>query len=201
MTQQTTAERILGIGFLASLIASFMIGVGARIIMRIVAFTAHIPPNFSVPGTLNIVLLALLLGLVPGFVYTLCMFILSSSPKVSKHLPCSLWRGLVFGVLLLLIGGLPSVLIPLLPKKDLNLGIPFLNRSMFAALLLIYGIILGGAKPSSTATFLTNQHLPCKSGTGSNFALIESISEPAREPLTAIVFQEQRTNHHWLSRL
>jgi hypothetical protein len=146
MSQQSTAERILGIGFLASLIASFIVGVGARIIMRIVILTAHMPPNFSVTGTLNIVLLVLLLGLVPGFVYALCMFILSSSPKISKHLPGSLWRGLAFGVLLLVIGGLPSVLIPLLPKEDLNLGIPLLNRSMFAALPLIYGITLGGAE-------------------------------------------------------
>ena len=57
-----------------------------------------------------------------------------------------MWRGLAFGVLLLVIGGLPGVLIPLLPIEDLNLGIPLLNRCMFAALPLIYGITLGGAE-------------------------------------------------------
>ena len=88
----------------------------------------------------------LILGLVPGFVYALCIFFLSSSTKVSKYLPGSMWRGLAFGVLLFVISGLPCVLIPLLPKEDLNLGIPLLNRSMFAALPLIYGITLGGAE-------------------------------------------------------
>jgi hypothetical protein len=146
MSQQTTSERMLGIGVLASLIASLITGIGARIIMRIVALTAHMPPGFSIEGSLNIVFIVLLLGFVPGFVYAVCIFFLSSSPKVSKYLPGPMWRGLAFGVLLLVIGGLPSVLIPLLPKEDLNLGIPLLNRSMFAALPLIYGITLGGAE-------------------------------------------------------
>ncbi len=146
MSQQAISERLLGIGLLASLIASLIVGIGARIIMRIVALTAHMPPNFSIAGTLNIVFLVLVLGLVPGLVYALCIFFLSSSTKVSKRLPGSIWRGLAFGVLLFVIGGLPSVLIPLLPKEDLNLGIPLLNRSMFAALPLIYGITLGGAE-------------------------------------------------------
>jgi len=148
----------MGIGLLASLIA----GIGARIIMRIVALTAHMPPGFTIAGTLHIVLIVLLLGLVPGFVYALGIFFLSSSPKVRKHLPGPMWRGLAFGVLLLVILGLPSVLIPLLPKEDLNLGIPLLNKSLFAALPLIYGMTLGGAekvfdrylprRPASTKT-------------------------------------------------
>ncbi len=146
MTQQAISERLLGIGLLASLIASLIVGFGARIIMRIVALTAHMPPSFSIAGTLNILFLVLLLGLVPGFVYALCVFFLSNSTKVSKHLPGSMWRGLAFGVLLFVICGLPSVLIPLLPKEDLNLGLPLLNRSMFAALPLLYGITLGGAE-------------------------------------------------------
>jgi uncharacterized membrane protein len=88
----------------------------------------------------------LILGTIPGFVYAVCIFCLSSSTKASKYLPGSIWRGLAFGVLLLVIVGLPSVLIPLLPTEDLNLGIPLLNRSMFAALPLIYGLTLGVAE-------------------------------------------------------
>jgi hypothetical protein len=146
MSQQTIAERMLGIGILASLFASLIAGISARIIMRIVALTAHMPPGFSIEGTFNIIFLVLLLGLVPGFVYAVCIFSLSSSPKASKYLPGPIWRGLAFGVLLLVIVGLPSVLIPLLPTEDLNLGIPLLNKSMFAALPLIYGLTLGVAE-------------------------------------------------------
>jgi uncharacterized membrane protein YagU involved in acid resistance len=146
MSQQATSERMLGIGLLASLIAGLIAGISARIIMRIVALTAHMPPDFSIAGTLNVVFIGFILGFVSGFIYTGCVVALSSSTKASKYLPGPLWRGIAFGVLLLVIGGLPSVLIPLLPKEDLNLGIPLLNRSMFAALTLIYGITLGGAE-------------------------------------------------------
>ena len=146
MSQQATSERIMGIGLLASLIASLIAGIGARIIMRIVALTAHMPPGFSIGGTLNIVFIVLILATIPGFGYALCLFFLSSSTKVSKYLPGSIWRGLAFGVLLLVIVGLPSVLIPLLPREDLSLGISLLNRSMFAALPLIYGLTLGIAE-------------------------------------------------------
>jgi len=164
MSQQATPERIFGIGLLASLIASLITGIGARIIMRIVALTAHVQPGFSIAGTFHIVFIALLVGIVPGFVYALGMFFLSNSTKVSKHLPGSMWRGLAFGLLLVVIVGLPNVLMPspLLPEEDLNLGIPFLNKSMFAALPLLYGITLGGAekvfdhylprRPTSTKT-------------------------------------------------
>src|SRR5712691_7876653 len=146
MSQQTTPERIMNIGLLASLIASLIVGIGARIIMRIVAVTAHMPPGFSIAGTLNIVFVVFILGTMPGFVYAVCLFCLSSSSKVSKYLPGAFWRGLAFGVLLLVILGLPSVLIPLLPREDLSLGIPLLNKSMFAALPLIYGLTLGIAE-------------------------------------------------------
>ena len=156
MSQQTTPERIMKIGLLASLIASLMVGIGARIIMRIVALTAHMPPGFSIEGTLNIVFLVFILGTMPGFVYALGIFFLSSSTKVSKYLPGAFWRGLAFGMLLLVILGLPSVLIPLLPREDLSLGIPLLNKSMFAALALIYGLALGGTEA------LLHRYLPGK---------------------------------------
>ena len=156
MSQQTTPERIMKIGLLASLIASLMVGIDARIIMRIVAVTAHMPPGFSIGGTLNIVFLVLILATIPGFGYALCLFFLSSSTKVSKYLPAAFWRGLAYGVLLLVILGLPSVLIPLLPREDLSLGIPLLNKSMFAALALIYGLTLGGTEA------LLHRYLPGK---------------------------------------
>ena len=144
--QEAISERLMGLGLLASLIASLIAGIAARIIMRIVALTAHMPPGFTIAGTLHIVFVVLLLGLVPGFVYAFGIFFLSSSPKVRKYLPGPTWRGLAFGVLLFVILGLPSVLIPLLPKEDLNLGIPLLNKSMFAALPLLYGMTLAGAE-------------------------------------------------------
>lgn len=146
----------MSIGLFASLIAGLIVGIAARIIMRIVAVTAHMPPGFSIEGTLNIVFFVFFLGTIPGFVYALGIFFLSSFTKASKYLPGAFWRGLAYGVLLLVILGLPSVLIPLLPTEDLSLGIPLLNKSMFAALALIYGLALGGTEA------LLHRYLPGK---------------------------------------
>src|SRR5437763_17075668 len=96
MSQQTTPERIMGIGLLASLIASLIVGIGARIIMRIVALTAHMPPGFSIEGNLKLVFLVLLLGTIPGMGYAVYIFWLRRSTKVSKYLPGARWRGLSF---------------------------------------------------------------------------------------------------------
>ena len=145
MSQQATQERIVGIGVLASLIAGLIAGISARIVMRIVALTAHLPPQFTV-ATLNVVFIGLIIGLSAGIVYSICVVALSSSPKVRKYLPGPMWRGLIFGVLILVIIGLPNLLGPSSPNDDINLGRPLLNRSMFAALPLIYGITLGGAE-------------------------------------------------------
>jgi len=84
--------------------------------------------------------------LIAGFVYTVCIVALNNSPKVRKYLPGPMWRGLAFGVLLFAIIGLPLLLGPSSPTDDINLGIPLLNRGMFAALPLIYGITLGAAE-------------------------------------------------------
>lgn len=145
MSQQATVDRTAGLALLASLISGLIAGIGARIIMRIVALTAHLLPQFNIGGTLNVVFLGLFLGFIAGFVYTLCIIAFSNWPKTSKYVPGPLWRGPVFGVLLLLIL-LPILLGPSSPTDDINLGIPMLNRCMFAALPIIYGLVLGGAE-------------------------------------------------------
>jgi lipid-A-disaccharide synthase-like uncharacterized protein len=161
MSQETTPERMFGVLLLSSLIAGLIAGIGARIVMRIVALTAHLPLQFTL-ATLNVIVIGLLIGFFAGFVYTLIIVALSSSTKVRKYLPGPIWRGLVLGVLLLVIFGLPSLLGPSSPNDDINLGIPLLNKGMFATLIVIYGITLGVAektfdhylprRPTSTKT-------------------------------------------------
>ena len=144
MSQQAK-DRMIGVVMLASLIAGLIAGISARIVMRIVALTAHIPLQFT-GATFNIVFIGFLLGMIAGFVYAPTIVALSASPKIRKYLPGPIWRGLTFGVLILAICGLLSLLLPLLPPEDISLGIPLLNKSMFAALPLIFGITLGGAE-------------------------------------------------------
>lgn len=70
MSQQARADRMVGVLLLSSMIAGLIAGVGARIVMRIVALTAHIPLQFTL-ATLNVVFWDSLLG---------------SSPAASTHL-------------------------------------------------------------------------------------------------------------------
>ena len=145
MPQQAKPERMLSIALLASLIAGLIAGITARIIMRIVALTAHQPLEFTV-ATLNVIFIGFVVGLLAGMFYAATVAGLSSSAKVRKYLPGPLWRGLLFGVLILVFIGLPILLGPSSPSDDINLGIPLLNKMMFATLPLIYGITLGGAE-------------------------------------------------------
>ena len=111
---------MIGIAMLASLIAGLIAGISARIVMRIVALTAHMPLQFTL-ATFNIVFIGFLLGMVAGLVYAPTIVALSASLKIRKYLPGPIWRGLIFGVLILAISGLLSLLIPLLPRRTSGL--------------------------------------------------------------------------------
>lgn len=165
----TLSARVLGVAALASVTAGLVAGIGARIIMRIVALISHMPPLFTI-ATLNILLDGIVFGFAAGFLLTLLTIAVSASPKARKYVPGPIWRGLIWGVLLLLVA-LPLLFgseaeatlvgCPAIPT-DLALGIPLLNRCMFGALIIIYGITLGIAeklfdhilprKPTSTKT-------------------------------------------------
>jgi hypothetical protein len=159
--QQGTTEisgRTMGVAALASLTAGCVGAIGARIIMRIVALTAHMPPVFSFAGTFNILSNGIFIGLVVGFIITMITFVLSSSPKVSKYLPGPIWRGLIAGLLLLL------VIFPLFVGTnggDFALGIPLLDKIMFGALFIIYGFTLGVAEKAFDH-FLPRKPTPAK---------------------------------------
>jgi hypothetical protein len=146
--QQTTAipERTIAVATLACLSAGLVAGIGARIIMRIVALTSHMPPQFSIEGTFNILFTGIASGFVVGFIITILTIALSASRKASKYLPGPIWRGLIWGLLILLIFGPPLFLSSSFPNPDISFGIPLLNKSMFGALILIYGITLGVAE-------------------------------------------------------
>lgn len=145
MQQETTviSERTMGVAVLASLTAGLVAGIGARIIMRIVALTAHMTPDFSIAGTLNIVMQAIVGGLFVGFIITMLTAVLSTSSKVSKYLPGPVWRGLISGLILLLVA---FPLFVLSNADDFALGILLLDKFMFGSLVILYGLTLGVAE-------------------------------------------------------
>ena len=121
-----------GIGLLSGLIAGLALGIGARIAMRIVALAAHRTTEFSVEGTLMIVLIGCVLGFIsgPGFV------------AARRYLPGGhTWSGPLYGVLVLL------VLIPLLPppiQQEINQSsdrLPLII-ALFGMVFVGYGAVL-----------------------------------------------------------
>ena len=148
---------MMGVAALASLTAGLVAGIGARIIMRFVALTSHMPPQFSILGTFNILFAGIAIGFIVGFIITMITAALSVSPKASKYIPGPIWRGLIWGVLLLLTFGPPLFISSSFPNPDITFGIPLLNKTMFAALFVIYSITLGVAEK------VFDRYLPRKS--------------------------------------
>ena len=125
--------RKANIGLLAGIVAGLVVGgIGGRIAMRIVALAIGQQPKFTV-GTLAVLLVGTLLGTPPGLLYI----------AARKYLPGSgLRKGLVFGVLLLLIIGLPALLRPATGELVLS---PRLGRILFGALFIPYGVAVEAA--------------------------------------------------------
>ena len=141
--RRTEADRLAGAILLSSMFAGLIAGIGARIVMRIVAITAHVPLTFTLDGTFGLVMIGFFVGFVAGFVYLICMVVLYSSARVRRHFPGPVWRGLAFGVLLLVLSQVFIYLNSQSLVGDINLGIPLLNKALFAGLALVYGLALG----------------------------------------------------------
>ena len=125
--------RLAAIGVLAGMAAGLVAGLGARIAMRVVALAAHHRPELSL-ATLGIVVMGVVLGISGGLLFVV----------VRRYLPGSgLGKGLVFGVLLLLTIGLPMLLPP--ATGELAIGPPLLGKSLFGALFIVYGLVVGPA--------------------------------------------------------
>lgn len=139
------SERTMGIIALSCLIASLVAGIGARIAMRIVAITAHMPLSFNIMNTLGILLNCITFGFFIGFILMMITAVLAASPKVGKYIPGSFGRGLAFSVLLLVLG------LPLfvgVNADDFALGNPLLDKFLFGTLFVIYAFTLTLAEKS-----------------------------------------------------
>ena len=103
-------------------------GIGARVAMRIVADAIGKFGEFTIEGTLSIILLGIMLGSALGVLYVPVEPLLPGGPLV---------RGLVFGVALLVMLGLPMLLQP--ATGELALA-PELGKRLFGALFVVEGV-------------------------------------------------------------
>lgn len=127
--------RILGVGIFAGLAAGGVAGVGARIAMRIIAESIGRMGNFSIPGTLNILLAGVGAGIPLAFSYAV----------LKRFIPGrELVKGLLFGAVLFLTLGIPFIFSGVEPDFELS---PVLGRILFSIIPFVYGIVLGLALP------------------------------------------------------
>ncbi len=125
--------RLIGVGTLAGASAGLVTSIGARVNMRIIALATGSAFGLSV-ATFFILLAGVLYGILPGILYV----------GIKKYLPgARLLKGVTFGLLGSLFIGLPIFLLPDSPENDFSIGPPLLGRSLFTALPIIYGAILG----------------------------------------------------------
>ena len=132
--------RLIGVGTLAGASAGLVTGIGARVNMHIIALATGLPVGLTV-ATFFVLLTGVLYGILPGILYV----------AVRKYLSGpGLLKGVTFGLLGSLLIGLPIFLLPDSPDNDFSSGPPLLGRSLFTALPIIYGIVLGLIEPLLT---------------------------------------------------
>ena len=124
----------IGVGVIAGAVAGLIVGAASRLAMRLVALVADDPLEFTVEGSVGILAIVSLASIFPGIIYAL----------TRRFLP---WpeaaRGLLFGVVMLLVIGLPFFY-GALSNGELARGPLDFGRGLFAALFLLFGLTLGG---------------------------------------------------------
>ncbi len=121
--------RAAGIGACAGLVAGLLWGIGLRLAMRIMALLAGQSPEFSLGGTLIILLVGVFIGIPAGLIFV----------AIRKYLPGSgAWKSLMFGLLVLLVLGYPFYVGPL--RGEAVPGYEILAFVMFEGLLVVFGM-------------------------------------------------------------
>src|SRR2546425_3825503 len=132
-TRLSVRLRLASIGILSGLLVGLLMGIAARIAMRIVALVVDQGLEFSIGGTLGIMLVVSFGSILLGLIFVV----------VRKYLPGSeRLKGFAFSGLVFLFIGIPFLLGLLGPADEVSVGPPLLGRSLFGALFLIYGIAL-----------------------------------------------------------
>ncbi len=121
--------RAAGIGASAGLVAGLLWGIGLRLAMRIMALLGGQSPEFSFEGTLLILLVGTFIGIPTGLLFV----------AIRKYLPGSgRWKGLLFGLLVVLVLGYPFYVGPL--QDEAVPGYEILAFIMFEGLLVSFGM-------------------------------------------------------------
>jgi hypothetical protein len=121
------------VGLLSGLAGGLFLGIGGRLIMRILALEAQQMPAFSLEGSLGILFIGLIIGIISGLLYALLL----------SYLPDFIGKGPIFGLLVL------AILVPLMPapiQEEIAAsaagGRLWLATVLFRVLFAIFGFLL-----------------------------------------------------------
>ncbi|GAC1409906.1 MAG: hypothetical protein NVSMB49_29040 [Ktedonobacteraceae bacterium] len=125
--------RLASLGILSGLLVGVLMGIAARIAMRLVALVVDQGLEFTVAGTLGIMVVVSVASVLLSLIFV----------AVRRYLPgAGLLKGLAFSGLVFLFIGLPFLVGLLGPPDEVSVGPPLLGRSFFGALFLIYGLLV-----------------------------------------------------------
>jgi hypothetical protein len=111
-------------GLLTGAAAGIVLGIGARLAMRMVAIATHFHPSASVEGTLGIILLGIIIGAAAGLIFA----------PLRHYLPSSQWCGPLYGVAVMLL--LVPFLLPRLQDEVTLLTTP----AQMAVAIISFGL-------------------------------------------------------------
>ncbi|MBX3001844.1 MAG: hypothetical protein KF893_25185 [Caldilineaceae bacterium] len=123
-------------GALAGMAVGFLMGIGARIAMRIVALLGNSQPDFSFVGTVGILMLFTLAGLPFGVIF--------AGMHLLVRLRAQIWGG-IYGLIFALVACIPFLNDP---GGEFALASPWVGILLFAPLPLIGGVLLGLITPA-----------------------------------------------------
>ena len=126
--------RRAGVGVLSGVIGGIAAGTGARLAMRMVADSIGKFGEFTVEGTLFIIVLAVALSSALGLLYVGVKPLLRGRTSI---------KGITFGVGMLVVIGLPILLQP--ASGELALA-PELGRRLFGTLFVVCGVVIAVAE-------------------------------------------------------
>lgn len=125
--------RLVSLGILSGLLVGILMGIAARIAMRLVALVIGQSLEFTVAGTLGIIVVVSVASVLLSLIFV----------AVRRYLPgAGLLKGLTFSGLVFLFIGIPFLLDLLGPADEISDGPPLLSRSLFGALFLLYGLMV-----------------------------------------------------------
>lgn len=175
-------------------------GAGARIAMRVVALLGDGQPGFTAGGTLAIVIIGGVLGVLGGLGFALlCGLLRMGRGEETSPLPRSIAAGAVYGGALAVLSSLPFFLTR---EGELALASPVVGAALFAWIPLAYGLALGTAVPSVERRIATTPRT-VDLGWLVSFGLALALALAAMAPLLGdfVPFPPAATSLHYSSGL